>query len=83
MKNRSSWIRQMLRQELDHERLKILVEVLYESYKTQLFMRGVDITPNSLYSFRERADKIWATRIDQLDLSHVHQESHNSSQEQE
>ncbi len=83
MKNRSSWIRQMLRQELDHERLKILVEILYESYKTQMFMRGLDSNTKSLYSFRERADKIWATRIDQPERLHVHQESHNSSQEQE
>ena len=33
MENRSGWIRQMLRQEFDHERLKILVELLYEEYK--------------------------------------------------
>lgn len=82
MKNRSSWIRQMLRRELDYERLQILVEILYSAYKTQVEIQGIRES-SSLYSFRERADKIWATRIDQLDLSLSRQEDHNSLQEQE
>tara|TARA_Y100001973_G_C5178598_1_gene323520 strand:- start:1542 stop:1820 length:279 start_codon:yes stop_codon:yes gene_type:complete len=66
MKNRSSWIRNLLRQELDHERLQILVEVLYSAYKTQMDI-GSPRDPTSLYQFREKADKIWASQTNTVD----------------
>ena len=87
MKNRSSWIRMMLRRELDYERLQLLVGVLYEAYKTQVEMVGMHTgyprDPKSLYQFREIADRNYATRIDQPVISPDHLEDHNSSQEQE
>ncbi len=90
MKNRSGWIRQMLRQEFDHERLKILVELLYDEYKKQLEFRYTmpldDIRkPRSLYEFRDMATRLVhaPTRIDRQDLPHVRQADRNSLQEQE
>ena len=90
MKNRSGWIRQMLRQEFDHERLKITVELLYEEYKKQLEFRHTmpldeKRRPRSLYEFRDMATRLVhsPTRIDQQEKQPVPQEDHSSLQEQE
>ena len=87
MKNRSSWIREMLRRELDYERLQILVGIIHEAYVAQTkyasHVAGVDWNPKTLHYFREQATRSWATRIDQQEIPLVHQEDHNSSQEQE
>lgn len=87
MKNRSSWIRQMLRRELDYERLQVLVEILHKAYAEQVhFASMIDQTEyriRSLHEFRDRATRTWSTRIDQQEIPPVHQEDRNSSQEQE
>lgn len=84
MKNRSGWIRQMLRQEFDHERLKILVELIYDDYKNQIEATGWR-RPRSLYEFRDMATRLVdnPTRIDQQEKQPVPQVDHNSLQEQE
>ena len=87
MKNRSSWIRQMLRRELDYETLQVLVEILHKAYEEQVKMASmfgeIEFRVRSLYEFRELATRTWATRIDQQVLPLDRQEDHNSSQEQE
>ena len=87
MKNRSSWIRQMLRRELDYERLQILVGILHEAYTSQVtyasHVSGVDWNAKTIHYFREPATRAWATRIDRQEIPLVPQEGHNSSQEQE
>ena len=66
MKNRSRWIRRMLRRELDNEVMKLQLELVYEAYKHQMQMRYTIPTPDkprnpqSLYVFREQAMKKWA-----------------------
>jgi hypothetical protein len=82
MKNRSSWIRTMLRRELDYEVLEIMVELLYDAYSTQVQLRGFR-KPNSLYQFKEQSQREWAIRAGQQVTLSDHPVSHNSSQEQE
>ena len=66
MKNRSRWIRRMLRRELDFEVMEHQLQLVYEAYKNQMQMRYTIPTPDgprnpqSLYMFRDRAMKQWA-----------------------
>ena len=66
MKNRSRWIRKMLRRELDYEVMKIQCELLYDAYRNQMRMRYTiptpdgERTPQSMYVFRERAMLSWS-----------------------
>jgi len=87
MKNRSSWIRQMLRRELDYERLQVLVEILHKAYAEQVKMSSmfgeIEFRTRSLHEFREVATRTWSTRIDQQEIPLVRQGDRNSSQEQE
>ena len=87
MKNRSSWIRQMLRRELDYERLQGLVEILHKAYAEQVKMASmfgeIEFRIRSLHEFKEVATRTWSTRIDQQEIPPVRQEDHNSLQEQE
>ena len=59
-KNRSSFIRMMLREELNNARNEKLIELLYEAYVEQLEMRysmplEIKRVPRTLYTFREKA----------------------------
>lgn len=59
-KNRSSFIRRMLREELNNARNEKLIELLYEAYCNQLQLRyssplNEKRNPRTLYTFKEKA----------------------------
>ena len=59
-KNRSSFIRHMLREELNNERNEIMIRMLYDAYVEQMQMRyTMPLTelrkPRTLYWFKEKS----------------------------